>query len=142
MRRLLALLALALLAGCGPRLEPLPKPEHYPTAFEARLAIMKAGLVDIAVMGTGSMEPLIPRHPDGRAVITAYVGLTATPFSDLRPGHLVAYRQFGELTIHRLGEQDSRGFVAFGTANRRSDAGMVTPANYVGKVAKVALYPL
>ena len=142
MNRVFALLALALLAGCGPRLVPLPPAVTYPSAVEARAAVQASGLVDVPVTGTGSMAPWIPAHPQGREVIVAYAGLDDTPYAELKPGNVVVYSRFGESVIHRLGEQDSRGFLAFGIANRDRDSGFVTPANYVGKVVMVALYPL
>jgi len=140
MRRLLALAALALLAGCGPRLDPLPPAVTYPSAVEARAAVQAKGLVDVPLTGTGSMVPLIPRVPHGSDYIVGYAGLDTMPYSDLRPGMVVIYSQFGRNIIHRLGAQDSRGFVAFGIANRDRDIGFVTPHNFVGRVAFVALY--
>jgi len=140
MRRILALAALALLAGCGPRLDPLPPSVTYPSAVEARAAVQAKGLADVPVTGTGSMAPWIPAHPGGKSVIVAFAGLDATPYSDLRPGMVVVYSQFGRNLIHRLGAQDSRGFLAFGIANRDRDIGFVTPHNFVGRVAFVALY--
>ena len=140
MRRLLALADLALLAGCGPRLDPLPPAVTYPSAVEARTAVQARGLVDVPLTGTGSMAPLIPRVRRGSDYIVGYAGLDGMPYSDLRPGMVVIYSQFGRNIIHRLGAQDSRGFVAFGIANRDRDVGFVTPHNFVGRVALVALY--
>jgi hypothetical protein len=101
----------------------------------------------VPVLGTGSMAPWIPAHPGGSKVIVAFAGLDGTPFESLEPGNVVVYSLFGETVIHRLGERDSRGFVAFGLANKDKDRrgrylGFVTPANFVGKVAQVHLYPL
>jgi hypothetical protein len=80
-------------------------------------------------------------------VIVAFAGLDGTPYESLAPGDVVVYSLFGQAVIHRLGEQDSRGFVAFGRANKDKDRrggylGFVTTHNYVGRVAKVGLYPL
>ena len=147
MRRLLALLALALLAGCGPRLAPRPPAILYPTAHEARVAIMALGLRVVPVTGTGSMAPWIPAHPGGKDVIVAFAGLDRTPYESLVRGDVVVYSLFGQSVIHRLGERDSRGFVAYGLANHDKDRrggylGFVTPDTFIGKVAQVHLYPL
>jgi len=108
---------------------------------------MAEGLEVLPVSGTGSMEPWIPGHPGGKNVIVAFAGLDGTPYEALVPGDVVVYSLFGQSVIHRLGEKDSRGFVAFGLANKDKDRrggylGFVTPENYVGRVAKVGLYPL
>ena len=139
--------ALVLLPGCGPKLIPLPPAVTYPSAVEARIALMALDLRVVPVTGTGSMAPWIPAHPGGKSVIVAYAGLDGTPYESLAPGNVVVYSLFGQPVIHRLGERDPRGFVAYGLANYDKDRrggylGFVTPATFVGKVAKVGLYPL
>jgi len=102
----------------------------------------------VPVLGTGSMAPWIPAHPLGRKIVVAFAGLDSTPYAHLKPGNVVVYSRYGQLIIHRLGEQDERGFLAFGIANEYGDRnpdgalGFVTPYNFVGKVATVALFPL
>jgi hypothetical protein len=148
MRRLLAILSLFAVAGCGPQLQPLPASEAYPNAATALIVIINRGLRVVPVLGTGSMAPWIPAHPLGSKIIVAYAGLDSTPYTDLKSGDVVVYSRYGQRIIHRRGEQDSRGFLAFGIANEYGDRnpdgglGFVTPYNFVGRVASVALFPL
>lgn len=148
MRCLLSILFILALAGCGPRLEPLPKTEIYPNEATAKVVIINRGLGLVPVTGTGSMAPWIPAHPLGQKIIVAYAGIELTPYADLKSGNVVIYSRYGQNIIHRLGEQDSRGFLAFGIANEYGDRnddgglGFVTPYNYVGKVVAVTLFPL
>jgi hypothetical protein len=148
MRHLFIILAVLLVAGCGPRLESLPESESYPNEATAKIVILNRGLGLVPVLGTGSMAPWIPAHPLGRKIIVAYAGIDSTPYSQLKPGNVVIYSRYGQKIIHRLGEQDERGFLAFGIANtygdRNADGGLgfVTPYNYLGKVVAVTLFPL
>jgi hypothetical protein len=130
----------ALTPACGPRPEPLPPSVTYPSAIAARTAVQSKGLVDVPILGTGSMAPLIPRHPSGAYVVVAYAGLDQTPYAELKPGMVVVYSRYGEHIIHRLGDKDSRGFIAYGIANKNRDGGFVTPYNFEGRVAFIALY--
>jgi hypothetical protein len=148
MRRLLAILAVLTLAGCGPHLDPMPPATNHQSAIEAKSALANQLLRIVPVLGTGSMAPWIPAHPLGRKIVVAFAGLDSTPYAHLKPGNVVVYSRYGQLIIHRLGEQDERGFLAFGIANEYGDRnpdgglGFVTPYNFVGKVATVALFPL
>ena len=148
MRRLLALLAVAALAGCGPRLEPLPEAETYPDKATASVVLINRGYRVVPVTGTGSMAPWIPAHPLGRKIIVAYAGLDDAPFSQLKAGNVVVYQRYGQKVIHRIGHQDERGFVAFGINNESSDRdtnghlGFVTPYNFIGRVSAVTLFPI
>ena len=136
------------LAGCGPHLEPLPESESFPNEATAKVVIINRGLKLVPVSGTGSMAPWIPAHPLGRKIVVAYAGIDSTPYGQLKSGNVVIYSRFGQLIIHRLGEQDERGFLAFGINNTYGDRnpdgglGFVTPYNYIGKVVAVALFPL
>jgi hypothetical protein len=109
--------------------------------YEGTRAIYESGLLPTNVLGTGSMEPHIPRHPLGAGVIMAVAGLDRTPFDSLRSGDYVDYRSGEKRTLHKLGERTERGFVVFGTANETSDDEFVTAVNYLGRVAVVYRLP-
>lgn len=144
---ILAVIVLWLL-GCGPKLEPRPETELYPDEATAMVVLINRGLKVVPVSGTGSMAPWIPSHPLGRKKIVAYAGIDGTPYGELKPGNVVIYSRYGQKIIHRLGEQDERGFISFGSANADKDrnqdgyVGFVTPYNYIGKVVAVTLFPL
>lgn len=110
--------------------------------YEGTRAIYTSGLTPTNVLGTGSMRPDIPAHPLGDKIVVAVAGLEATPFQQLQEGHYVSYRNSaGVQILHRLGEKSERGFVAYGTANDRSDRDLVTPENYHARVAVVYRLP-
>jgi hypothetical protein len=134
--------------GCGPKLEPLPIARTFESSEKAQDSLKKLELIIIPVSGTGSMAPLIPIHPLGSKIIVAYAGLDKMPYSELKSGYVVIYSRYGKKIIHRLGEQDDRGFIAFGINNHDKDRsedggiGFVTPYNYIGHVSNIALFPI
>ncbi|NBW10602.1 MAG: hypothetical protein EBR82_21510 [Caulobacteraceae bacterium] len=136
------------LFGCGPKLEPLPPAVNCTDATQARETLAKAGYDVVPVLGTGSMAPWIPAHPLGRKIVVAYAGLSKVPYAHLKSGNVVIYSRYGQKIIHRLGEQDERGFLAFGIHNSDKDRnedggiGFVTPYSYIGRVEIVTLFPL
>jgi hypothetical protein len=132
---------LVYLSACGPKLEKLPPKENFPSAFEAQRTLYERGLSPIIVLGTGSMAPYIPEKDEN--AIVAYAGLDKSSFSELKPGMLVVYKTgSGKNYLHRLGQKTAKGFIVYGINNRKADSEFVTPDNFIGRVAKVHVFPL
>ncbi len=149
MLRLLTVLALLTLAGCGraPRLDPAPYRE--PSELAAWLAAEAhardvRGLV-FRVLDTHSMEPLL-RGGD-------YIVVTPTPWEMVEVGRVVTYRakwapaNFPPVT-HRLVARDRDGGIASGDnvrpdiddqgRNTRTEARhRITAENYIGTVLAI-----
>lgn len=109
----------------------------------------RAGLFAIAILGTGSMQPLIPTAPRGSdpmKTVVAYAKLRAdVAFSDVQRGDLCLYAaewSNGSLVMHQAARKDAHGWIMSGTANAHSERRWrVTEANFRGVVARVYRFP-
>jgi hypothetical protein len=152
---LYALLATLAVVGCvvlahrahKDNLSMLPAAIDCANQEEARL---RAGLFPIAILGTGSMQPLIPAAPKGAdpmKTVVAYATLrTDVAFAGIRRGDLCLYAAEwakGSLVMHQAARKDSDGWIMSGTANAHSESRhRVTEANFKGVVARVYRFPL
>ena len=129
-----------LIASCAPKPEPLPKTKTYIYAFEAQRDLHVKGYKVFPITGTGSMEPLIPKHPAGDQIIVGYAGVDSTTFDELKPGNVVIYKvSEKKYIIHRLGQKKHNGWFVYGIANKGDDDTLVTKRNFIGKVAFINL---
>jgi hypothetical protein len=108
----------------------------------------QAGPGAIAVLGTGSMAPYIPAALPGLdplATIVAYAVLDSTAtFDGITKGALIVYLPAwtkGQV-MHQAAARDAGGWIMSGLHNERSETWeRLTPANYVGTVARVYVWP-
>lgn len=107
----------------------------------------KSGLSRIAVLGTGSMAPLIPAAAPGqdpyKTVVAYAVVEDAATYDDIQPGDLCIY--FAEwangFVMHQAALKDWLGWVMSGLNNARSEPHWrVTPANFRGIVKSVYVW--
>ena len=112
-------------------------------------ALAQAGpAAAIPVLGTGSMAPYIPSALPGRdplATIVAYAVLdTTATFAGLTVGALVVYTPAWAKgrVMHQAALHDAGGWIMSGLHNERSETWeRLTPATYVGTVARVYVWP-
>ena len=104
----------------------------------------QAGPGAISVLGTGSMAPYIPAALPGRdplSTVVAYAVLDgAATFDGLTVGALVVYTPAWAKgrVMHQAALRDAGGWIMSGLHNERSETWeRLTPANYVGTVARV-----
>jgi hypothetical protein len=110
----------------------------------------RAGPGAVPVLGTGSMAPFIPAAPKGKdpyKTNAAYVVFqSGATFEDITPGRLVVYKAEwakGAHVIHGAATKDSYGWIPSGLHNDRSESwARITPANLVGIIARVYVWPL
>ena len=115
---------------------------------DQRAAEAQAGPGAISVLGTGSMAPFIPAALPGRdplATVVAYAVLDGTAtFAGLTVGALVVYTPawaHGRV-MHQAAARDAGGWIMSGLHNARSETWeRLTPATYVGTVARVYVWP-
>jgi len=108
----------------------------------------QAGLGAIAVLGTGSMAPYIPAALPGRdplSTVVAYAVLDGTAtFDGITKGALIVYAPAWAKgrVMHQAALLDSGGWIMSGLHNERSETWeRLTPATYVGTVARVYVWP-
>ena len=111
-------------------------------------ALAQAGEDAIPIRGTGSMAPYIPAAAPGRVpldTIVAYVVLDpAASYDTLTVGALAIYAPdwSKHRVMHQAALRDGLGWIMSGLHNERGEAGWrVTPANYVGTVARTYVWP-
>lgn len=82
---------------------------------------------------TGSMEPAI--HKGSLCFINHN-----TPFEEIKPGQVIAFKAGNLLVTHRAVRISSDGIVTRGDANNSDDDARVTKENYIGKNETVVPY--
>ena len=114
---------------------------------DRRDAEAQAGPGAISVLGTGSMAPFIPPALPGRDPLATVVALavidSAANFDGITTGALVIYapRWASGNVMHQAAMRDGGGWIMSGLNNERSETWeRVTPATYVGTVARVYVW--
>ena len=90
----------------------------------------------VPILGTGSMQPLIPASSDPDDVV-ALAALDRRAFDLLGEGALIVFRTPRGYIIHRLEQFTPEGWITSGSHNARYDSGRVTAGNYVGVAVKI-----
>lgn len=114
---------------------------------DQRAAEAQAGPGAIGVLGTGSMAPYIPAALPGRDPLTTVVAYAvldrAAPFAGLTVGALVVYTPAwaSGRVMHQAAARDASGWIMAGLHNTRSETwDRLTPANYIGTVARIYVW--
>lgn len=123
-------------------------PVRLVCADQATALALAGPAAAIPVLGTGSMAPYIPSALPGRdplATIVAYAVLdTTATFDGLTVGALVVYTPAWaqRAVLHQAAARDAGGWIMSGLHNTRSETWeRLTPATYVGTVARVYVWP-
>ena len=110
-------------------------------------AFALAGVGATPVLGTGSMAPWIPAALPGldpRQTVVAYAVIDgAATYDGITTGALVVYfaTWAGGRVLHQAAARDSGGWIMSGLHNERSETwDRLTPANYIGTVARVYVW--
>ena len=112
-------------------------------------ALAQAGPAAIPVLGTGSMAPYIPSALPGRDPLATVVAFAVidpgATFDALTVGALVVYVPawaVGGRIMHQAALRDGGGWIMAGLHNERSESWeRLTPATYVGTVARIYVWP-
>lgn len=130
-----AILAAVLVTGCStPRTDTSVAPRSSVSRENAvslaQLAASTVGGQVFTVAASGSMKPTL----DENSIVT----IETVPFSDLRQGDIVIYRnRHGIPIIHRLYAQVNGGWCVLGDNNAAIDRESVTAGNIVGRVCAI-----
>lgn len=107
----------------------------------------RAGLDAVAILGTGSMAPLIPAAKAGqdpKTTVVAYVKPSDKTYDEIRRGDLVIYWADWARgwVCHQAAQQDGDGWIMSGLNNRESESfARVTVRNFRAVVLNVYVWP-
>jgi len=111
-------------------------------------ALAQAGPAAIPVLGTGSMAPYIPSALPGRDPLATVVAFAVidpgATFEALTVGALVVYTPAWaqRAVLHQAAARAAGGWIMSGLHNTRSETWeRLTPATYVGTVARIYVWP-
>lgn len=135
-------------------LSALPVPIMCSSQLDAMLRAQADGDYFTAVLGTGSMAPVIPPAPEGlnpKDTIVAYVSMDTRDYDDIKQGDLVSYKPQWTLpkglgrvkVLHQAAQKDSGGWIMSGLNNKHfENRHRVTESEYYGVAKNIYLWPL
>ena len=98
--------------------------------------LLRTGLANCLILGTGSMQPYIKGGKPAEVVAAVNCDKQAN-FKLLQVGELIIFEKDGKLIVHQLVELDNDGWITSGSHNERYDSGRVTEHNFKGVVEKI-----
>ena len=98
--------------------------------------LLRTGLANCLILGTGSMQPYI-KGGKPTEVVAAVKYDKQSNFKLLQVGQLIIFEIDGKLIVHQLVELDNDGWITAGSHNERYDSGRVTEQNFKGVVEKI-----